>query len=206
MSHQDAFRDGWQQGWRAAMNRISAAVLMAQPGDQPDDPKASPATWYAKRRAAVAGFIADPKRGDEPSQLDELERRLRVLEQTVADSSTSDRLRALEEDQCTLMQEFADHKRAWFPEVHRREGVGEPVLVNDLVAETFLERVQKERELVQKAELKAQLSEHDAAELARYRNHTPSGRPRYGTPEYEAQTQEQKDAPNPHYKPGFVDT
>jgi len=57
---------------------------------------------------------------------------------------------------------------------------------------TMLEQIQRERELNQKALLDIQLAKSDREELERYRNHNPSGKPRYGTPEYEAAQQREK--------------
>jgi hypothetical protein len=99
-------------------------------------------------------------------------------------------------------------------------------------AMTMLEQIQRERELNQKALLDIRLAKSDREELQRYRNHTPSGKPRYGTPEYKAAFEadqlrekelqktrsEIQQAANERaaerviawmptgYKPGFVDT
>lgn len=62
-----------------------------------------------------------------------------------------------------------------------------------LPGETFLEQHNRERAEAQAAALKARLSKQDAEELQRYRDHTPNGQPRYGTPEWHADQRRQQE-------------
>lgn len=161
------------------------------------------------RDEVIEQFVQDPKRGESPDRVELLRGRVSQLEVQLNNSRVGERLQALEVALATLQQELTDHQRAWIPTVHLAQ-VGPGAVVDASMAEkgeSYLEKHNRERAELQKRKLEVQLSESDAKELQRYRNHTPGGLPRYGTPEYEAQSTEQKAALlNIHYRPGFCDT
>jgi hypothetical protein len=87
--------------------------------------------------------------------------------------------------------------------------------VSSVPEPTYLDKVNRAAEVKQKAALAVHLIEQDLKDLQRYRNHTPSGQPRYGTLEYEAQQRSQQAQQRTQldanldriaYKPGFVDS